>query len=136
VQLVRGGILADFEKEKVVCDAFAERFGRASRLHLTSAGGTDLKLDIAGRPGNSHPCVARNPGEFTAIVNIEANVAPVEGSANGVIVVDGSIPNFDIGPVRQPITLQVAGGRVTKITGGLEASVLSRLLKYFDDAGA
>ena len=31
-------------------------------------------------------------GEFSTIPTVEANVSPVEGTANGVIVADASIP--------------------------------------------
>jgi leucyl aminopeptidase (aminopeptidase T) len=135
-QLFVGGINADFDKEKPRCDAIAELFGQASRLHLTSPGGTNLTADISGRPGNSHPCIARNPGEFTAIVNIEANIAPVEGTAEGVIVVDGSVSNFDIGPVRTPITLTVRKGSITSIEGGSEAKLIEKILEELGSAEA
>jgi 2,5-dihydroxypyridine 5,6-dioxygenase len=128
-QLYKGGIHADFLKEKPHCDAMAERFGRASDLHLTTPGGTDLKLSVRGRPGNSHPCVAHERGQFTAIINIEANVAPVEGTAEGTIVVDGSVSNFDIGPVKRAITLKVSNGRIVDIDGGGEARVIAKILE-------
>lgn len=127
-QLYLGGINADFVKEKPRCDAIAELFGKADTLHLTSPGGTNLRADIRGRPGNSHPCIARLPGQFTAIVNIEANIAPVEGTAEGVIVVDGSVSNFDIGPVKTPIRLTVERGSIVAIEGGSEARLISRIL--------
>src|SRR5690625_422859 len=128
-QLIVGGINADFEHEKPRCDAIADVFTAAKRVHLTTPGGTDLTADISGRPGNSHPCIARNPGEFTAIINIEANVAPVEGTAEGVIIVDGSVSNFDIGPVKTPIELTVEKGAITSIKGGPEAKLIDRILR-------
>lgn len=128
-QLIFGGINADFDFEKPRCDAIADIFSNANRVHLTSPAGTELTADISGRPGNSHPCIAKNAGEFTAIINIEANVAPVEGTAEGIIVVDGSVSNFDIGPVKTPIELTVEKGAITSIKGGPEAKLIDRILR-------
>ena len=135
-QLYTGGIRADFLKEKARCDRAAQMFTQARQLHLTSRGGTNLRVDISGRRGNSHACVVRNPGEFTAVPNIEANVAPVEGSAEGVVVVDGSIPNFDIGLVTEPIRLTVRSGRIVDIAGGRQARTLDRILRSLGSEAA
>ena len=67
------------------------------------------------------------PG-FTAVPNIEANISPVEGSAQGLLVVDGSIPYSGIGVIREPIVCRIEEGFVVEIEGGEQAAFLNSLL--------
>lgn len=125
--LVRGGIEADFPRLRPLCDAVAALMGDANEAVLTTPGGTDLRLNLAGRPGNSHPCIVDQPGKFTAIPNVEANISPVEGEGEGVIVFDGSIPNLRMGVVDAPVVVEVRGGSIVKISGGKQAEILRRI---------
>ena len=62
----------------------------------------------------------------------EFNVAPIEGSANGTLVID--LTMHHLGRLSSPIVLTVEAGRVTKIDGGADARVLrDYLLTYGDD---
>lgn len=131
-QFYRGGLLADFEAQKPQCDEMARRLGEARHAHLTTPAGTDITFDLAGRKANSHSGIIRQPGDATALVHIEANIAPNEGSSEGRVVVDGSIPNFDIGVITSPIDLRVAGGRIVSIEGGAQAQTLRRILARND----
>jgi leucyl aminopeptidase (aminopeptidase T) len=132
-QMYKGGIEADFVKQKPLCDRFAAYFTESDEVIVRSAAGTDFKASIKGREGNSHSGIADKPGLFTAVVNIEANVSPVENTSQGTIVVDGSIPNFGIGVVGTPVVLRIEKGFITKIDGGREARFLRDLLHRMDD---
>jgi len=127
-QFYRGGLLADFEAQKPQCDEMARRLTEARVAHLTTPAGTDITFDLTGRSGNSHSGIVRHPREVTALVHIEANISPNEDRCEGRIVVDGSIPNFDIGVIQHPIDMTVRGGRVTSISGGRQAEHLRRIL--------
>lgn len=126
--LVKGGIEADFEAIRPLCFKVGELLANTDRLHLTTPAGTDLRLSLKGRPSNPHCGIVRKPGDFTTVPNIETSSSPVEGSAEGVIVVDASIPYYGVGLVKEPIRFDVADGRVTKISGGYQADFLDRLL--------
>lgn len=130
--LCHGGIEADFKAIKPVCMGVADKFASGNRVHLTSAGGTDLWMDITGRRGNALYCVVE-PGEFSTIPTIEANVSPVEGSANGRIVADASIPYLGIGVLDEPVSLEVKDGFITSITGGKQAAALKKDLESHND---
>lgn len=65
--------------------------------------------------------------------NVEANVSPVEGSAEGVIVADASIPYIGIGLLSEPVRLEVREGRIVSISGGEQARTLDRNLAGLGD---
>lgn len=136
-QLYIGGINADFEKQRSECNRFADYFTNSDKVTITSTAGTNLTASIGGRLGNSHPCIVDKPGAYSSVPNIEANVAPLENTSEGRVVVDGSIPNFaNIGIPRVPIEMEIKEGSIKDISGGNEAIFLNRLLKDFHDPTA
>jgi len=126
--LVRGGIWGDFEAIRPLCFKVGELLANCDKVHLTTPGGTDLRLSLKGRPSNPHCGLVRKPGDFTTVPNIETSSSPVEGTSEGVIVVDASIPYYGIGLVKEPIRMDVRDGKVSKISGGSQADFLDRLL--------
>jgi hypothetical protein len=64
----------------------------------------------------------------------EMNVAPVEGSANGKLVID--LTMHHLGQLRTPIELYVENGRVVRIEGGADARILRDYLKTYGDENA
>jgi len=133
--MFHGGIEADFEKIKPVCQGVAKKFNGGHHLHLTSPGGTDLTMDISGRRGNALYCIVE-PGEFSTVPTIEANVSPVEGSANGRIVADASIPYLGIGILNELVSVNVKDGFITSIAGGRQADILKTNLTSQEDRNA
>lgn len=130
--LISGGIEADFQAIKPICKGVANAFAKGSTVHLTTPGGTDLTFDITGRRGNALYCVV-GPGEFSTIPTIEANTSPVEGTANGRIVADASIPYLGIGVLDEPVYVDVEDGFITNIMGGRQAEILKRDLASHND---
>jgi 2,5-dihydroxypyridine 5,6-dioxygenase len=124
--LAAGGLYADFHAYRPICREVAAIFTAGSSVSVESAAGTSVTMSIADRNGNSHDCIADAPGQFTAVPNIEANVSPVEGTAEGTIVFDASIPNLGIGVLVDPVRLTVREGRVVEISGGHQAKLLER----------
>ena len=78
------------------------------------------------RPGNNLLYYLFPTGEF--------NVAPVEGSANGRLVID--LTMHHVGRLLTPIELTVKDGRVTDIDGGPEARILRDYLEEYGDDNA
>jgi leucyl aminopeptidase (aminopeptidase T) len=64
----------------------------------------------------------------------EYNVAPIEGTANGKLVID--LTMHHIGRLYEPMTLHVERGRVVQITGGAEARILRDYLSEYGDENA
>ncbi|WP_418282896.1 aminopeptidase [Halorubrum sp. DTA98] len=132
-QLVRGGLYADYEGMRPHCEEMARKFTEASEARVTSPQGTDVTVDLEGRDGNAHPGIADEPGEFTALVHIESNIAPVEGGTDGTVVFDGAIPNLDIGVLEEPVRMEIEDGAVISVEGGKEAKTIERVWAEHDD---
>ena len=132
-QLVHGGLYADYEGMRPHCEEMAKKFGDADEARITSPQGTDVTVGLEGRDGNAHPGIARESGEFTALVHIEANISPVEGTTNGTVVFDGAIPNLDIGVLESPVTMEIEDGAVTSVDGGKEAERIANVWAEHDD---
>lgn len=127
-----GGIDADFRALKPVCERVAGFFERGSQVRVTTPAGTDVTLSIAGRTGIAKTCIVA-PGEFSPVPDIEATVSPVEGSAEGVIVADASIPYLDIGVLEQPVRFTVHAGQIVDVVGDAVADRLRTAWAAMDD---
>jgi len=115
--MVSGGIEADFVRIREDTKVVGERLSGAKVAHITSAAGTDLTFSVHMRRVNVMPGIV-GPGELSPLPNAEVNVSPVEGTANGTLVVDASIPYLGIGLLEQPIRFTVRDGMITDIEGG------------------
>jgi leucyl aminopeptidase (aminopeptidase T) len=133
-QLVRGGAEADFEAASPTVRKMGDLLTAASTAHLTTPAGTDCRFDLKGRSGNAHDCILDQPGKFSAFPNIEANISPVEGTAEGVIVFDGSIPNLRVGRLQEPVICTVKQGNIVKVEGGHEADMIRKVWGQMGDA--
>lgn len=121
--LMGGGITADFPAIAPQCQAVAKAMEGAEKIHLTTPHGTDLTFSAKGRRGNALTCLI-GPGQFTTVPTIEANVSPLEGTAEGTIVADASIPYIGIGLLQEPITFKVEKGMIVEFSGGPQAEML------------
>lgn len=124
--LASGAMFADFEKQETLVRKVAHHFTRSRRIRVTSRAGTDLDLRVVGRRGGSVTGMSKHPGDATGVPDIEAYVAPIEGSTNGTLIVDGS--TSVTGLVYKPIKIEFAHGKATRIAGGHEARLLLKVL--------
>lgn len=108
-----------------------EELEGSSTIRVRGAAGTDLTLDVTGRPwlSDSLPLEA---GGFANYPNGEVYIAPHRHGADGVLVVDLTVPYTISGLVDSPVTLRFERGRVTSIEGGRAAQMLRELVS---DAG-
>lgn len=123
--LMGGGINADFRGIAPQCQAVAKALEGSEKIHLTTPHGTDLTYSARGRRGNALTCMI-SPGLFTTVPTIEANVSPLEGTAEGTIVADASIPYVGIGLLKEPVVAKVEKGMIVSIAGGAQADMLKR----------
>lgn len=134
--MISGGIDLDFKAQAPMVRKVADRLTKAKLARVTTDLGTDITIGIEGREGAALVGMAHEPGVFATVPDVEARVTPVEGTSNGVIYVDGSIPVPGIGLIKEPIKVTVKDGFAVKIEGGQEADSLREILESAKDKGA
>jgi len=122
---------ADYREIAERSTKLAEMVNRGKIARVTTPAGTDITMSIEGRECHADTGLVHNPGEFSNLPAGEAYVAPMEGTANGIIMVDGSM----VGKVKQPIKIVVKEGFATEITGGSSAEELERMIEPFGQPG-
>lgn len=114
---------------------FANAFTLGREIHITSSAGTDIKLRIDGRKGNYCPGLVVDPGDLGSPPDIEANISPLEGGSNGVVVVDGSITMPGFGLLSDPVVLEVRAGKVVEFRSA-NARYVEVLNQIFGDVNS
>jgi len=106
---------------------------RGEEVHIMTELGTDLSFLIEGRKAERSTGVYRNPSECGNLPEAEAYITPVEGTANGTVIIDGSMAG--IGILETPIKLTIKDSFAEKIEEGDEARKLEEILsKYGKEA--
>lgn len=122
---------ADYQEIAQRSIKLAEMVNRGKTARVTTSAGTDITMGIEGRECHADTGLVHNPGDFSNLPAGEAYIAPVEGTANGVMVVDGSM----VGKVKKPIRIVVKDGFATEITGDRSAEELEKMLEPFGQPG-
>jgi len=125
------GWSADFTALRPQIDALADAFTRARTARVWSTAGTDITMSLEGRRGRSLNGFV-NTEDISAGYCLEASIAPVEGTAEGRIVVNGSIPG--VGLVGDtPVEIRFERGLAVSVEGGQVGSRFRDLLAGFND---
>lgn len=109
--MTSGGMTADYGSLDATARDLIGRLEGAVSLRITAPGGTEITLDVTGRPFASDTAIP--DGSACNLPCGEVWCAPIEPNANGVIVCDGSVG--DLGRVPSPVTLVVNNGKVTSV---------------------
>lgn len=131
--LISGAIDLDFVANEPLVKKVADLLTKAKIARVTTDIGTDITMSIEKRDGAALACLSHNPGQFATVPDVEARVTPVEGTANGVIFVDGSIPIPEVGLIQNPIKVAVKDGFATKIEGDAKADAFRKVLEDAND---
>ncbi|MDH4377524.1 MAG: aminopeptidase [Ramlibacter sp.] len=133
-----GPAWADYEAMNRLGLKIAEVYSKGKTVRVTCPNGTDLTVDITGRPGRSIAGMplALHPGKGggCAFPDGEAHVCPVEGTGEGRVVFD--LTAHSVGSLKEPMILTVEKGMVTKIEGGYQAQIWRQLLERAGDTGS
>ena len=128
----KGLLETDFEAQAAVCRRLGTALTEGEMLRLKSPRGTDLTFSIANRRVNVLTNIP-GPGELAPVPDIEVNVVPLEGTANGTLIADASVPYLGIGILEEPITCKVDDGFITSMRGGDQAAALREALEIHND---
>ena len=100
---------------------------KGKNVRVTAPAGTDISFEITGRKVIPSKGLFHAKGESGNLPTGETFLAPIEGTSNGVFVVDGSMAG--LGLIKNAkIKIEVENGYATKITGGVLAKKLKLML--------
>ncbi len=95
--------------------------------------GTDLSFSIIRKKGKTDTGMIHEKGLFSNLPAGEACIGPVEGSANGKLVVDLSFAR--VGLLENPVKFTIRDGYVQRIAGNSEAESIRHLLRPYGTPG-
>lgn len=101
--------------------------------HLATPAGTDLTFSLVRVKGYADTGMIHESGQFSNLPFGEGCAGPVQGSTQGILVVDGSFPI--IGKIKIPVRLTIKDGYVVRISGGDEADKIRQILRPFGKSG-
>ena len=102
----------DYRKTKEKINNIAEKLTRAKKITVKTKSGTEISFSVAGRKGFSDTGIYKRKGEFGNLPAGEACIAPLEGTAEGVIVIDASIAGM--GKLKKHITVEIKKGLLVR----------------------
>jgi leucyl aminopeptidase (aminopeptidase T) len=102
-----------------------------AEARITCSKGSDLRLGIEGRAAITDAGVLTERGAFGNLPCGESFIAPVEGTTEGTLVIDGSIAG--VGRVETPVELTVSGGHLIDATGPEGARLMELLTAHGSD---
>jgi leucyl aminopeptidase (aminopeptidase T) len=82
-------------------------------------------MSLAGREWKTDTGILRGQGVFCNLPGGEIYIAPIEDSAEGVLVIDKCLPGLLLS---EPVRLVFVKGRVTQIEGGAGAEYLEKAI--------
>jgi leucyl aminopeptidase (aminopeptidase T) len=105
--------------------AVADILDDGSEARITCANGSDLTLNIEGRPAIPDNGELMEPGAFGNLPCGEGFVSPHHDSGGGTLFVDGTIAS--IGIPEEPVQLTVEDGALTAATGEMGEELTRQL---------
>lgn len=119
-------LAADYSKVAARSRKYADILTSGSSVTITNADGTDITMKLDGRTSWPDTGILHTAGDFGNLPAGEAYIAPVEGTANGVFVVDGAMAGSRY--VGEKIKLHVENGYATRIEGDEAARALEAII--------
>lgn len=111
--MIDGVMKADWELVRERTERLVDMMAYGEAVEITTPNGTEISFSIKGRPVLADTGIISAPGSFSNLPAGEAFLAPVEGTAQGKLVLDWA-------PTRRlnsPVTLTVVDGLVVKAQG-------------------
>ena len=116
----------DYKELKKKDDEIQKILNEGKVAKITSSLGTNLTMNIEGREAFPDDGIYNTPGAFGNLPSGEVAIAPLEGSSNGIYVIDAcfaGIPNL-----QSPLKITIKDGISTNIEGK-NAEELKSMLK-------
>jgi leucyl aminopeptidase (aminopeptidase T) len=122
---------ADIDALRRRGDAICAALDAGTEARITCANGSDLRLGLEGRASIPDAGDLSARGAFGNLPCGEGFIAPLEGTGEGTLVVDGSIAG--VGRVEEPVALTVSAGHLTDARGEAGGRLLELLTAHGED---
>ncbi|WOV88118.1 aminopeptidase [Sporosarcina oncorhynchi] len=122
--LETGALLADYEEVQKTGELIAEQLKNSREVTIHTENKV-LTFRIDGRSPKVSSGLLRGCGQSGNLPSGETYIAPLEGTANGEIVIDGSIA--DIGRLTKAVTIRVENGKLVAASGSQGEALLALL---------
>lgn len=111
--MLDGAMTADWKKVEARTLKLVERISGGDMIYVTSHNGTSISFSMKGRDVKPDTGILVKPGSFSNLPAGEAFLAPLEGTAEGTLVLEWAPTRR----LKRPIELDVKGGRVVEVMG-------------------
>ncbi len=118
---------ADYGRIKRLGERISKIVSGAPLIRVTTPLGTDLSFSGKGRKAHPDTGIVPFRGGFTNLPAGESYLAPVEGTAEGRLVIDGAIAGM--WPLKRPIEVAISKGYAVGVGPGAEARRLWEMLR-------
>jgi aminopeptidase len=125
------GLNADYDKISRLSLKLKKHLENGKEIRVTAPAGTDLSFRIEGRTAIASKGLFNKKGDSGNLPTGETFLAPLEGTSNGVFIVDGSMAGLGL-MKNSRIRVEVRDGFAVKITGG---TIAKKLIKMLDSVG-
>ncbi|MBW2995893.1 aminopeptidase [Candidatus Woesearchaeota archaeon] len=123
----------DYDEMAKRSNKLKEILDKGKEVRVVTAAGTDIRMSIDGREAEASYGRLRVKGRFGNLPSGETFISPIEETADGIYVVDGSILKK---MVDEPIRIIVENGFAVRIDGGEVAEELREVLDKVKDKNA
>ncbi len=117
----------EFQKMREVTRKYADALKSTNEVRITSPGGTDIRGSLKGRLPLPSYGIAEETYNHTSFPTGEVMIPPVEGTAEGKVVIDISMSY--VGKIVRPLTIYVEGGKAVRFEGGDQARAIQELVE-------
>jgi len=111
--------------------AVVSALNSGSEVRITCRHGSDLRFGLEGRLGIVDAGELSNRGAFGNLPCGEGFIAPIEGTAEGTLVIDGSIA--EVGLLDTPTSLTIREGHLTGTDGAAGTALMELLSAHGPD---
>lgn len=132
-EMMKRAINVDYAKMAKITNKLKDVLDKGKKAMVVTDAGTDITFSIDGRKAYGSAGFLREKCICGNLPAGETYIAPVEGTADGKFVIDGSVLNKR---VKSPITVVVEDGYAVEINGKTEADGLRRTLEGINNKDA
>jgi aminopeptidase len=131
-QMLARVMSADMPELRRKGQVVADLLSAAGEARITCANGSDFKLGLEGRTAIPDAGELGGDAAFGNLPCGEGFIAPLEGSCEGALVIDGTIAG--VGIPAEPVRMSIVDGRLTTASGSEGEQLLALLTEHGPEA--